>query len=64
MIYVQGLQGRQGYTKLDNVLEIKKLEGINRDGYEILTKGVDEKYQTFSSNMLKKLTRINFAPSK
>jgi hypothetical protein len=61
MIYVQGLAGREGYQKLHNVLELNKMENINKDGYEILSKAVDENYQTFSTNFKKKQTKLNFS---
>ena len=61
MIYVQGLVGRQGYQKLHNVLELDKIENISKDGYEILSKAVDENYQTFSTNFRKKQTKPTFS---
>lgn len=54
MIYVNGLEGREGYQKLHNVLDLKKMENLNKDGYEALSRVVDENYQTFSSNFRKK----------
>lgn len=62
MIYVQGLQGRQGYQKLHNVLDLNKMEKMSKDGYEILSKAVDENYQSFSSNFRKKQTKQPFSP--
>lgn len=63
MIYVQGLQGRQGYQKLHNVLDLNKMDKISKDGYEVLSKAVDENYQTFSSNFRKKQTKPTFSPT-
>jgi len=57
MIYVQGLEGRQGYQKLNNVLNLHKLQVASKEGFENLSKAVDENYQTFSSNFRKKQTK-------
>lgn len=61
MIYVQGLEGRQGYQKLHNVLDLNKMEKLSKDGYEVLSKAVDENYQTFSSNFRKKQMKPSFS---
>ena len=61
MIYVQGLQGREGYQKLHNVLDLNKMEKMNKDGYEVLSKVVDENYQTFSSNFRLKQIKPSFS---
>ncbi len=61
MIYVQGLQGREGYQKLHNVLDVDRMEKINKDGYEVLSKAVDENYQTFSTNFRKKQLKPTFS---
>lgn len=62
MIYVQGLEGR-GYQKLHNVLDLNKMDKMTKDGYEILSKAVDENYQTFSSNFRKKQIKPSFSPA-
>ncbi len=53
MIYVHNTAGRNLYTKLDDVLEINKVnDQISHDGYENLGKAVDNNYATFTQKMM------------
>jgi hypothetical protein len=63
MIYVHSLAGRNVYTKLDDFLNLKKMKNNNqKEGYEVLSKAVDEKYKSHTNNMLMKQTRNPLAP--
>ena len=62
MIYVHNLKGRNIYTKLDDVLQIKNQNQKDiRKGYEKLGDAVNSNYQTFTQKMddLKNKPTIN-----
>ena len=51
MIYVHGLAGKNSYTKLEDVLDLKKPSDLEQEGFDELEKVVKENYNNFNQNV-------------
>ncbi len=60
MIYIQGLTGRNIYTRLEDVLDVKKpIEHLQHEGFDELGKQVNAKYDTYTQNFMSKQNRTH-----